>query len=190
MNEYGVRYGMGIDEDTAVVVRGGQAEIVGYRGALLIDMSQAKRNSQLAGFNLSDVRLTYLDRGDRLDLATLRLTPSADKRAEERIDPNSASFRPSYNERIYSNDILSNSALLEIMKRLMNNSQAEGLGLAYDGNEAQSKAAQGFEFRVSRTANTVAWLTGASGSQDWTIAGMRLDVRPVTIRGPLYAAQP
>lgn len=186
MHEFGVRYGMGVDEDTAVIVSRGLAEVVGYRGALLIDLSSAKRDARLSGFNLADVRLSYLERGDRLDLSTRKLTPSPAKRAEEQINPSSASFKPAYSEPIFANDILANSTLLSVMKRLMDSTQTEATGLAFDGSEAKSGPTQGFEFRFSRTPDTVAWWTGESGGDDWTIKGIRLDVRPVTMRGKLY----
>jgi cyanophycinase len=186
MHEFGVRYGMGVDEDSAVIVSRGLAEIAGYRGALLIDMSDAKHDAQMGAFNLANVRLSYLERGDRLELSTLKVTPSPAKRAEEQINPNSASFKPAYDEPIFANDILANSTLLTVMKRLMESKQSEALGIAFDGNEAKNGPTQGFEFRFSRTPETVAWWTGESGGDDWTIKGMRLDVRPVTMRGKLY----
>ena len=188
MRQFGVRYGLGIDEETAVVVRSGQAEVVGRRGAILLDLSRATQDEKVSGFNLADARLSYLDDGDRLDLTNLRITPAADKLAEPPIDPASPSFRPDSNDPIVANDILANSVLLDVMKRLMDNRRGEALGMAYDGHAAQGGPTQGFEFRISKRQGTMAWSTSKSGVEEWTISGIRLDVRPIMVRGPITAS--
>jgi cyanophycinase len=187
MRQFNVRYGLGIDEETAVVVRAGQAEVVGRRGALLIDLSKATQDTKVSGFNVTDARVSYLERGDALNLATLKITPTKEKLAEQAIDPNSPTFKPESNEPIVANDILGNSALLDVMKRLMDNRPAEALGLAFDGSAAKGGPTEGFEFRLSRAPGTMAWSSSKSGAEDWTIAGLRLDVRPVTVQGPILA---
>ncbi len=188
MRHCGVRYGLGIDEETAVVVHGGQGEVVGRRGAMLIDLSRATQDAKLSGFNVADARVSYLDGGDRLDLTTLRITPAADKLAEQVIDPSSPAFQPTTDEPIVANDILANSTLLDVMKRLMANRPSSALGLAFDG-AAKEGATQGFEFHISRAAGTRAWATSKSGAEDWTITDVRLDVRPSMMRSPLVAIQ-
>src|SRR5205814_6529914 len=57
MRQFDLRYGLGIDEETAVVVHGGQADVVGHRGALLIDLSKATQDPKINGFNLTDARV-------------------------------------------------------------------------------------------------------------------------------------
>jgi cyanophycinase len=185
MRKFGVRYGLGIDEETAVVVHAGQGEVVGRRGAMLIDLSRATQDATLGGFNLSDARVSYLDGGDSVDLATLQITPAAVKLAEQVIDPASPAFRPTTDEPIVANDILANSTLLDVMKRLMDNRPAEALGLAFDAHAAKTGPTQGFEFRISRAPGTRAWSSSKSGAEEWTIAGVRLDVRPAMMRSPL-----
>jgi cyanophycinase len=186
MRQFNVRYGLGIDEETAVVVRGGQGQVVGRRGAMLIDLSKATQDPKLTGFNVADARVSYLDAGDSLDLASLRITPAADKLAEPAIDPASPAFRPTTNEPIVANDILANSTLLDVMKRIMDNRAPDGKGLAFDA-AAKAQPSLGFEFHLSRAPGTIAWATSKSGAEDWTITGMRLDVRPVATRSPIVA---
>ena len=187
MRQFGVRYGLGIDEETAVVVHGGHGEVVGRRGAMLIDLSKATQDPKLSGFNVADARVSYLDSGDRLNLGTLEITPGADKLAEQVIDPSKPEFRPTTDEPIVANDILANSTLLDVMKRLMDNRPASALGLALDDNAAAGPT-PGFEFHISRAPGTRAWATSKSGAEDWTITGIRLDVRPLQ-RPPLAEAQ-
>ena len=101
--------------------------------------------------------MSYLDRGDRLNMQTLELTPSHEKQAEPVIDPNSQSFEPENDEPIFTTDILGNSTLLDVMRRLMNNREPHAIGLAFDGSAARRGSVPGFEFRLYRDKDTRAW---------------------------------
>ncbi|MGD2070426.1 MAG: cyanophycinase [Gemmatimonadota bacterium] len=61
--------GLGIDENTALVVDGGQARVVGRSGVLLVDARRADREGAVHGGK--GVVLWLLGPGDVLDLATL-----------------------------------------------------------------------------------------------------------------------
>lgn len=187
MQQFDVRFGLGVDEETALVVRGSDAEVIGRRGAMLIDLSQAKRDRGQPGFNLSDARISYLDGGDHVDLETREVSLGAHKLSEKPIDPQAPSFKPATNEPIVANDILANTAIFDVMKRMMENRRPDAIGMAFDGHAAQTGPTEGFEFRLSRVPGTLAWATMNAGVEDWTITGMRLDVRPVTIKGPIVA---
>ena len=80
MLKKGYKFGLGIDENTAMVVDSRRnVEIVGHKGALLIDLSRATTDAASAGFNVSNAMISYLDRGDRYDLASHIFTPSEAK---------------------------------------------------------------------------------------------------------------
>src|SRR5207247_7981923 len=112
-------------------------------------------DSKVTGFNLADARVSYLDGGDSVNLKTLRITPAAEKLAEHVIDASSPSFHPSTNEPIVANDILANSTLFDIMKRLMDNKLPDATGLAVDGNAANAGPTPGFESHISRAQGAV-----------------------------------
>lgn len=185
MQKYGFRHGLGIDENTALVIHGSELEIVGYRGGMLIDLSRSTHEKELAGFNVSNAVVTYLDRGDRLNLETLEVTPSPEKLAGELIDPHAQEFDPVYDEPIVANDILANSVVLDVMRRMMDNRPGEALGLAFDGVAALRGPTAGFEFRLYRDKDTRAWATGAWGGEDETIVNIHIDVRRIEIAGPV-----
>jgi cyanophycinase len=176
---HGLRHGLGVDENTALLVRHGETEIIGYRGAIFLDLSEARHDPKSEGFNISNARLSYLDRGDRLNMETLELTPSNEKQVEPVIDPNSPTFEPENDEPIFTTDILGNSTILDVMRRLMNNRRSQATGLAFDGSAAGSGPVPAFEFRLYRDKDTRAWPPGAG--EDFTIANVHLDVRRVEI---------
>jgi cyanophycinase len=187
MQTLSVTHGVGIDENTAVVVREGRSmSVIGYKGAIVMDLSQATSDPTNHRFNLKNARLTYLDRGDALNLQTLELTPSAEKKADQFIDPSSPAFRPARDATLFAIDILGNLALPDLMGKLIDNKRPEAVGLAFDGAEARGGPVPGFEFRFYRAADSVGWHSAASGTSAYTVANIHLDIRPVEISGPLY----
>jgi cyanophycinase len=186
MHSQGIKYGIGVDDNTALVVRGRQLTVIGHKGAVLLDLSQATSDPEVKGFNLKNVRLSYLDRGDSLDLDTVELTPSEEKLSERKIDPNDADFAPAYHDPLFINDILGNSAMCDLLRKLVDCKASEAIGLAYNGAVARKKPAFGFEFRFYREGDTLGWYTEAHGSEDYTVSNIHLDIRPVKVTGPLY----
>ncbi len=187
MQSQGLKYGIGVEEDTALVVTGGsQIKVIGYKGAVVMDLSQASVDPNVKGFNFKNCRLSYLDRGDAFNLSTLAVTPAPEKQNDAKIDPNSADFKPEFDDRLVTNDILGNNTVCDLINRLMINKTGDAIGLAFDGSAAIQQSTPGFEFHFYRGKDTVGWRTEAFGGEDFTVANVHLDVRPVQITGPLY----
>ena len=51
-------HGLGIDENTALVVRQNETEVIGYKGAIWFDLTQARSEATEPGFNIRNVRLS------------------------------------------------------------------------------------------------------------------------------------
>lgn len=187
MHGHKIPYGVGIDEDTALIVEpDGNARVVGYRGVVVIDLTDAKADEKVEGFNLKNVRLGYIGHGDRLNLRTREITPSQEKLDDRKVDPSDPDFRPFFKGRLFYNDILGNTTVLDMMYKLIDNRYSEGVGLAFDGAAARQGTTPGFEFRFRREKDSVGWNTEISGNDEYTIMNLYLDVKPITIKGPLY----
>jgi cyanophycinase len=78
MAHAGERRGFGVDENTALVVEGQQARVCGQYGVFYVDMSKAQVDAENHVYE--DIRLTYLDDGDGIDLRTFKPKPSETKR--------------------------------------------------------------------------------------------------------------
>jgi cyanophycinase len=190
MHSQGFKYGIGVDDNTALVIRNGtDLKVIGYKGAVVLDLSHATHDPTLQGFNLKNVKLTYLDRGDSFNLATLAVKPSPEKEGDTTLDPNSADFSPHYDRHLVFNDILGNTAVADLLSKLINNKKTEAIGLAFDGLFGSNRPSQGFEFRFYREKDSIGWCTGAFGGEDFTVANIHLDISPVEIVGPVYKAQ-
>ncbi|NJD17689.1 MAG: cyanophycinase, partial [Gemmatimonadetes bacterium] len=71
-----VPVGFGIDENTALVVEGGHARVLGASGVVVVDGRQARRSSPTRG---SGLRVALAGTGDSVDLKTLEVRAGADK---------------------------------------------------------------------------------------------------------------
>lgn len=171
--------GLGIDENTAMVVgQGGAVEIVGYKGAILLDLSQASGSQGPNGLQLANARISYLDRGDRYNWQTKVLTPAPDKQA---LDP----AKPYNHTPRLATDILANSAVLDLLSDLIDSSQSQMTGLAFNPEDG-IKPELGYEFRFSKVDGSKGFYSGANGGEAYTVFGVRLDVTPVQMAKPLY----
>ncbi|NEX59552.1 cyanophycinase [Noviherbaspirillum galbum] len=174
------KLGLGVDENTAMVVTGSQVEVIGYKGVLLVDLSQASTEPGLGRFNIKNAKLSYLDRGDKFDFATKEFTPSKEK-LSGKLDP----AKPYFRAQRFVPDILSNTAVVELMQDLIDNRHNEMVGLAF-GNPNGDTPDVGFEFRFRKGADSMGYYTGAYGGEDYSVLNIYLDVRPVAMQLPLY----
>jgi len=177
MLKKGYKLGLGIDENTAMVVSGQrEVEVLGYKGALLLDLADA--TSAAGTFNISNVKLSYLDNGDRYDIASGVLTPSPDK-ADGKIDP----AKPYYRGPLFSADILGNTTVVDLMGKLIDSDQSDAIGVTL-GSPRDVQPELGFEFRLRKANDSVGYVSAAT--EAYSVYRLRLDVRPIQIKQPLY----
>jgi len=177
MLKKGYKLGLGIDENTAMIVSPNRdVEVVGYKGALLLDLAQA--SSKEGAFNVSNVKVSYLDDGDKFNITTRSFLPALEK-LEGPLDRS----KPYYREPLFSADILGNSTVVDLMGKLIDSDQPDAIGITL-GSPNSVQPDLGFEFRLTRTADSVGYQSAIT--DNYSIYNMRLDIRPITIRRPLY----
>jgi cyanophycinase len=184
----GYAFGLGVEENSAAIISGHAVEVIGPGGALFVDLSGATTDRSLGVFNLQGGQLSFLGDGDRLDLRTRRLTPSAHKAAGAFIDPRAPGFRPEYTDAPFVLDVLGDGAIVRAMSNLLDSPLDEVRGLAFDARFAPEdpQRALGFEFRLYKGPDTVGWYSDSQGGEAYSVAGVRLDVMPVRVAEPLY----
>ena len=171
------RRGLGIDENTAVVIGPKRdAEVIGYKGAIWFDLAAATVDPRIKAFNISNASISYLDHGDHINLDTGVMTPSLDK-VDGKVDP----AKPDNSEPLFSSDILGNTTLVELMSTLVDSAQPQATGLAFGGPDA-NPALPGFSFKLSRTRATEGYESATS--EAYSVYRMRLDVTPVKVSWP------
>ena len=177
MLKKGYKLGLGIDENTAMVVSPNRdVEVIGYKGALLIDLHDA--TTEPGAFNLSNAKVSYLDSGDRFNIASGDFFPAQDK-AEGKLDP----AKPYYREPLFAADILGNTTVVDLLAKLIDSDQPDAIGLTL-GSPRSVQPDLGFEFRFSRVKDSIGYMSAAS--EAYSIYNVRMDIRPIQIRLPLY----
>lgn len=188
MRALGYTLGLGIEENSAAVVKGHEVEIIGARGAMLVDLSEASSDARLPAFNLRGAVVSYLDRGDRHDLKTGVTTPAAHKLRDQKIDPAAADYRPALQFEPYFMDMLADNTIVTAMTQLLDARSPEVRGLAYRVRPRPGDLSPelGFEFRLYKGPGTMGWFSNALGGEDYTVLKVRLDVLPVRMASPLF----
>jgi cyanophycinase len=172
--------GLGIDENTAAVVGPSrEVSIIGYRGAIVLDLSQAATDNAQAALNVSNARISYLDSGDRFSLASRRYLPGPDKVRYDRS-------HPEHIGPIFFPDIVGNTAVVNLLEKLADSDQQQAIGLAFEGPASRAPE-RGYEFTFTRMADSEEY--ASTRSDAWSLYRIRMDVRPVRMHQPLYSAQ-
>jgi cyanophycinase len=186
MHAAGLKLGIGVEEDSAVLVRGGELEVIGGK-AVLMDLGHATHDASLGAFNLAGVRISLLDRGDRYRLASAELLPAPHKLAGQVLDPRLPGYKPYYTEAPYYTDFLGDNVLGTAMGLLIDAKYPAIEGLAFDPRPpaGEAQADLGFVFRLSKAADSHGWYSEAGGGEDYTVHRLLLDVRPVRLARPL-----
>ena len=182
--------GLGVEEDSAVLVQGETAEVLGTRGVLVADMAELAEPAGSAPLAARGVRLHWLQPGDRFDLATRTPSPAPGTATSQRLDPHAPGFRGEHPARAFYADLLGENVVVNAMERLVDSPAQEAFGLVFDADPraVRPQADPGFEFRFYKSAQTEAWRS--VGAADHSVFSVMLDVRPVRITQPLVRPWP
>lgn len=180
MQSQGIPLGLGVDENTAMLVREQRyVEVLGYKGVVMVSLNQPQRDLKSARLNLKGVRLSYLSHGDQLDLLSQHVTPAQDKK------PLHVAQNEEVDQQVpVHTDLLANTVLVEAMSQLMESDRRSIKGLAFDAT--QKRPSWGFEFRLYKVPESRAFFSSASGMEAFTLLNIALDVTPIRVRTPLY----
>jgi hypothetical protein len=152
-------------------------------------MSNASRDKSTPAFNVKNVKLSYLDHGDRLNLQTRAVTPAKHKLQGRKIDPFAPDFNPDSDEDQFETNILGNTTIANVMTQLIWNRQSQAVGLAFDGLKSRIGPTSGFEFRFYRERDSLGWYSDAEGDDAFTVINIHLDIRPVQVALNAFRAE-
>lgn len=187
MAQTGYKLGLGVEENSAAIIRGNDVEVIGARGVLVIDLTEASRDAAVGEFNLRNARLSLLGTGDRYNFKTRTATPSMAKLKGSRLDPNDKNYRPYYMADEFYADALGDSMILGLMTNFIDNTQKEVIGLVLPRPGAKdTKPDLGFEFRFRKGSDSLGHFTSASGGEEYTVLNIYLDIQPIMLSQPFY----
>ncbi len=164
----------GIDEDTALVIYNEEkkAEVVGRGGVTLVDMSQQLKSPDLGQSQFKNIKLSWINQGDLLDLKTKNITINEMKESTKGYE---------YYEHIVPphSGVLSGHGVLNkfISYNLVDNAGAENVK-SYSFNNGS-----GFELNFSKTDETEGYWGYTDGQKDdYSFVNVNLDITPVNVK--------
>ena len=176
----GYKLGLGIDENTAAVVGPTRdVSVIGYTGALVLDLVDASTDKAQPHFNLANARISYVDNGDRFSLANRSYQPGPGK---EPVDKRLREHR----DALFYTDILGNTSVVNLLEKLVDSNLERATGLAFEGPASRAPE-RGFEFTFLRVPDSREYVTNREDA--WSIYRIRMDVRPVRMQQPLYTVE-
>jgi len=183
-----IMLGIGVEENSAAVFKGGRVEVIGERGVMIADLNGATFSH--APLRLKNARLHWLESGDIFDLATRKVTVSAAKLGGNILDPALATFKPYNNSVRFYPDMLGDGDVISAMTTLLDSPAVEARGLAFGVPKAAAKRDQaalpGFEFRLFKAAGTHGYFHSIGGGEQYSVINLGLDIVPVKMASPLY----
>ena len=186
MRAAGYTFGVGVDENTALFVdASGTAEVVGSSGVVIVDTSHTRVARLDDEIEVSGVRLSYLERGDRVNFQSRTVKPSAFKLAGRMLDHKALDFKPEFDEPRFYADVLAKNQLIEILCNLADNKVLKVTGLAFGSPESKSPAAA-FEYTFRKGSATLAYLRIENTTAHYTVLNVEMDIRRVAMSVPLY----
>lgn len=178
MRQLDMKYAVGVGNDAAAVLRDGQLSVIGKGGVVIVDLSAATSFSNGAGFNLGGVRLSYLEDGDSLDLATLQITPHPHKTEGFEIDATAAGQQPLIESGRVAADVSADNNLFKFLLITLDSLQNQTVDIVFSDLGAIHQP--GFRLRFYTAADTRGWITTRSGGARFTAKNIYLDVAPIT----------
>jgi len=177
-----VRYGFGIDENTAMdVAADGTIEVVGAGHLTIVDADEAKCADGPLGCQIGDVRLTCLASGDRFDpksgVATVHQAKTPIVEGAEDFNGNHP-----------IPDIAGPQAVLRaLIEGLANNSSRKQVGFTLKFNQ---NYCHGYRFTFWETDQSRSYAGEVHGVFSYAVVGVKLKIEPVVMPlQPAYTVQ-
>ena len=175
MRQLGIARGVGIGPDTSAVMAGGEVEVIGEEGILLIDLDEGRAVRDFPeGFRLEGARLSYLEQGDRFDMSTLEVVPAAAKLDGFEIEYHEEDDGASDGERPVAVDLFARGQLPRLLVEALDGTRREAFAYAFP--EGAGDDARGFRFRFHSVPGTMGWLSVDSGRERYTIVNLGLEI--------------
>lgn len=163
-----INYGFGIDENSAMVVKGNEIQVIGASGMFLIDVSKVSRTKSGAYKN---VDVSYIEKGDKYNFATKKFTLDKSKtlipKGKEYYEGNTL------NTNIFGSD----AAKVAILDDLVDNTEKQSKGLAFSLDK--DNEGKGVSVVFSKTSKTKGYYDATEYAS--TALHVRMDITPIEV---------
>ncbi len=173
MIDTGTRFGFGLAEDTALYVPpDGPLEVIGSGGVTVVDVSHAKLRDGLHGATVSGVVLHHLTSGDTMDHRTgvIVVNPSKARIA--------AGAESNLGSRLVPDLGQTDSLKRALTEGLVDSRSERQVGLLLRFHRTYG---HGYQFTFRKASDTRGYLGRINDQPSYTVTGVALDIRPVTL---------
>ncbi len=176
MHQSGLRFGIGVGLDTVAVLHSNVIEVLGNRGVIVSDISDATFSLAAKGVSVRQVRLSYLENGDRLDAGTMAILPYQKGLTGFEIVPQViASEGSQVDHFVSSQEMFLPGELVRLMHESLEAETGQSQGYALHHGKRD-----GFRFRFYTGPDSRGWLaTSEDGEDKLTLANIYLDIEPL-----------
>lgn len=173
MFDQDIDMGYGIDENTALVVKGNEYEAVGASGVVVVDISQAAKDEKSDRFRASNIKIHYLEKGDKYNAATKAITINSAKPTTSGIEYYT---KNSLNTNIFGSD----SIKQVITADLVDNQAKEAVGISFDMAKDSNKSA-GTQFIFRKGEGTEGFWGKINGTGSYSAVNVYLDIVSIEV---------
>ena len=155
------------------MVHGNSVEVLGNRGVVIIDLSEASFEDSRRGLKIENVRLSYLESGDRTEIGSKQVTPHSSKKNGFEITPN---WEASPDAKVISSkEVFRPGELVRLMYEAIDSKDGQAIGYALHNDDDD----EGFEFRFFTRKDSRGWLSVEDDQERVTLENVYLDVNPL-----------
>ena len=169
-----INIGYGIDENTALVYKNKEVEVIGASGVIVVDISKAAKDPKNKNFSAAGIKLHYLESGDMFNTVTTQATVNKDKPTTSGI------------EYYTGNSLTTNILGIDTIKKviaddLIDNTAKQAVGISFD-MENGSSIANGTKFIFRKGEGTEGFWGKLNGIGSYSAVNVYLDIVPIKVR--------
>lgn len=176
----GKKLGIGVDENTAIVIKGEEVEVFGETGVIIIDTDKAEISST-SPLIAKNIKMAYLEEKDKYYYKKKEFKFA--KYKDQTIKGGEYSdIPPNINGNVFGKDALIN----QLINDLVDNTHSENYGIAFDGNGFLSGVDEGdgikFRFYKKEDTNGYWGRKVFSGKAHYSVYNVYVDVSPINVQ--------
>ncbi len=167
-----VTKGIGVDEDTALLVKDGICSVIGSSGVLLCDISKAILKLSENGLTASGVRIDYLHSGDKISLLSQEFSILSDRKE---IHPGMEYYKNYQNSTdIFGKDVFRDILTLGLADN--KNKKISGIGFTI-----KSIINPGTRLTLSKVSDTRSFMGKINGEYTYSVINAILIIEPIRV---------
>jgi len=169
--DQGINMGFGIDEDTALVVKGNEVEVVGTAGVTIVDTSMATFKSYKLGL-VSNVKVHYIETGDKYNLITGKFSINEAKETTEGYEYYRGN---TLNTDIFAKDIAKQAMTTD----LVDNTATESIGISFEMKN--KNIGDGIHVTFRKGIDTEGYWGKINGLETYAALNVYMDMLPIQV---------